>query len=228
MRSCFSFAPPHCRHTCGRVVPQRPHTSISPGNDTTPAQRSHVATVAHFAQASSFARPVRFKTHTTRPVPRASSTARSDQRPLRGSSPLRSTISVRGQPRRSVARSVSTSVAPGEMLERRRRRDQARRAPPPARLVRRRRPRRSTSARVPPHRPRRGRRSRRPTPGPDTAPRRPPARPTTMFVTPAPRRRVCHRSTRESDGTSSSVGPVRRRDDGVPRIDGRRQPQHDF
>ena len=118
-------------HRRTRSSPHRSHTSClsrRPGAPPTRSARRWRRSRTN-RSASSFARPVRLRMHSTRPPPRTTSTTRDDHNPVRGSSPRRSTISTRAQPRRSVARSVSTTLAPREVfLRRRRRHEHARRA----------------------------------------------------------------------------------------------------
>ncbi len=82
-----------------------------------PPHRVHRASAPQWAQARSRARPFRLRMHTTRPSGRSSTewsnrASRSENRPVRGSSPVRSTTSTTGHPRRSTAREVVTTVRP--------------------------------------------------------------------------------------------------------------------
>jgi hypothetical protein len=119
IRSALRRVESHRAHTAGRASPHRRHCSPTPSGfwAMAPPHRVHVARVPHRAQARSRARPVRFRMHTARPSGRSRVTCRrcarrSEKRPVRGSSPVRSTISTTGQPRRSTERAVVTRVRP--------------------------------------------------------------------------------------------------------------------
>ena len=156
----------HSAHTAGRTSPHRRHCSTPPaaGWAMAPPHRVHRTSDPHCAQASRRMRPVRLRMHTTRPSGRSSTgcnnrARRSENSPVRGSSPVRSTTSTMGQPRRSRDRVGGHHRGPFGQRQRRARRDQhapGRRGAGPARS---RRPPPTRSAPAPPGRPRRGRRA---------------------------------------------------------------------
>ena len=82
-RSAFIRVAPQAVHTAGRVAPQRRQAegAVRPASATGPAHTSHRASSPQATHASSGARPLRLRTHTTRrsgPASRTRATRRDE------------------------------------------------------------------------------------------------------------------------------------------------------